>query len=135
MNITTIVTITMINASMPINCIKHPPVIILPILRCLPDLVVGIPVTLAILRFALVIPKALLQENERPGIPVFVPLPLRLRLAIISPLYYCGVNEVTVCSPVSSVTTIVTVCPVVAELIFIGHGVPTFPLYGVFVVL
>jgi hypothetical protein len=54
----------------------HPPVplvTILPTLRCLPDFVVGIPVALAMLRFRLVIPVALFNENDSPGIPVFEP--------------------------------------------------------------
>ncbi len=42
------------------------PVRILPILRCLPCLVVGMPVARAILPFMLDMPKARLAENEKP---------------------------------------------------------------------
>jgi hypothetical protein len=42
-----------------------------PNLFLLPCLVVGIPVALAILRFASVMPKARFQLNERPGINDF----------------------------------------------------------------
>lgn len=51
-----------------------------PAFLLLPDLVVGIPVALAALRFIDVTPRARFQLNERPGIPVL------LRLAII---YLC----------------------------------------------
>lgn len=40
----------------------------LPSLFLLPDLVVGTPVNLAILRFVFVTPKARFQLKERPGI-------------------------------------------------------------------
>lgn len=53
--------------------------IILPILRSIPALDVGIPVSLANFCFACVIPSALFHEKERPGIPV-----LDLRFAIIT---------------------------------------------------
>jgi len=53
---------------------KHPPpVTIRPTLRCLPPRVVGMPVVRAILRFAAVTPVARRQENDSPGMPVFVP--------------------------------------------------------------
>ena len=47
---------------------------ILPSFLCRPALDVGIPVAFAILRFAAVTPVARLNENDRPGIPVFEPL-------------------------------------------------------------
>lgn len=53
--------------------------IILPIFRSTPALEVGMPVSLANFCLACVIPKALLHEKERPGMPV-----LDLRLAIIT---------------------------------------------------
>jgi len=48
---------------------QHP--IVLPIFLCRPDPEVGIPVALAILRFAFVTPVARFQLNESPGIPFF----------------------------------------------------------------
>jgi len=50
------------------NKIRHPPPELndLPILRCLPLLVVGIPVNRAILFLAAEMPKALFKENENP---------------------------------------------------------------------
>lgn len=51
----------------------------LPILRWRPPLVVGIPVARAMRLFALLTPNARFQENERPGMPVFVPF----RFAIV----------------------------------------------------
>jgi len=72
---------------------RQPPVSILPNFLCLPDLVVGIPVILAILRLALVIPNARFQLNDSPGIPVFE----RRLLAIFTlffaiVLYYNSIN-------------------------------------------
>lgn len=49
-----------------------PPVIILPNFRCLPDLVVGIPVVLVILCFAFVIPNARFALKDTPGICFFL---------------------------------------------------------------
>jgi hypothetical protein len=51
---------------------QHPNM--LPIFLCRPEREVGIWVICAILRFARVTPSALFHENERPGIPVFVPI-------------------------------------------------------------
>ena len=64
---------------MQMSCIRQPPVSALPILRCRPDFVVGIPVNRAILYFARDTPVARFHENDNPGIPV---LERRLRLAI-----------------------------------------------------
>ena len=51
---------------------QHP--IALPILRCRPDRVSGIPDFFDILDFAADNPDALFHEKEKPGIPFFLPI-------------------------------------------------------------
>jgi hypothetical protein len=43
-----------------------------PYFLCLPERVVGMPVTFAILRFAEEMPTARFHENDRPGMPVLL---------------------------------------------------------------
>jgi hypothetical protein len=53
---------------------QHPPVAILPTLRCLPDFVRGIPVDLDIFDFARVIPVARFQEKPPWFAMLYLPL-------------------------------------------------------------
>lgn len=69
-----------------IGKIQPPPVKILPTLFLLPDLVVGIPVALAIRRFTFVIPNARFVLNDKPGIPLFF-LPIYLFLLFIKSIF------------------------------------------------
>ena len=67
----------------------------LPNFRSIPLLVVGIPVVRAKCCFACVMPKALLQEKESPGIPVFV----FLAIVLVS-ICFLATSAVTVYSSI-----------------------------------
>lgn len=70
--------------AMKANENRHPPpVTARPIFLSIPDIVVGMPVFLAKLRFACVMPNARFAEKDNPGIPVLVPL-LLLAIFLLS---------------------------------------------------